>query len=755
MSNYVSIITKKGSELIAQAAMSEAKVNIVSIAIGDGAGSYYFPDATMTGLKNEVWRGGISSVNIDPSKKNMIVARAIVPPEVGGFTMREMALFDDKENMIVVANTAEIEKPGADLGYALSLSAGIHIKLSETETDTLNIIIDPEMYAYAGDIVKLEEELKSKAPLDSPVFTGIPKTPTPDVDSDKTGVVNIEFLDTVALVDSDNHMINTENPHGVTKAQVGLSNVDNTSDEEIISAAIQAVKEQISSGGGVWYATSSTAADTDAKVATIDTTDPVQQPYEQKNGSIVIVTLTTGNTASAPMLNVEEQGAGQLINLYSGTNANLRMHTNFKAVCVYHEDGANKYWIVMDTPISMANTYFTQASSRANISSDERLEITLGKLAKWYADLNTVAFSGSYNDLTNKPSIPSSVNIVNNLTSTDTNSALSAAQGKVLNDNISQTGKIWFATCTTNNTNPAKVATIDSGQATFVQEMGTTVIVKFTDSNYAEGGYTLNVNAKGASPVSKMPRFKGVLKVQFVYQPNEWVCVGYAASAELDQYLINNSGIALCYNAYNAGNAAIAIGYSAKVDGADSTALGSNASVAGDRIMQLGSNTALSSLKCKVSLTTGSDERDKIDIEHIHDALSFIKYLKPIQYVTNMREKYLSDDEEQQELYRTYGLCDYDREAHAAGTLKGERKRVGLLAQEIQAALANVYGSADYANIVNDNLHDYDNRSEIPECVESVLTVAYERFIPFLIGAINELTERVETLEQQLGVSHD
>lgn len=48
-------------------------------------------------------------------------------------------------------------------------------------------------------------------------------------------------------------------------------------------------------------------------------------------------------------------------------------------------------------------------------------------------NLATVATSGSYNDLSNKPTIPS---VINNVTSTDTSNALSAAQGKVLQDQI-------------------------------------------------------------------------------------------------------------------------------------------------------------------------------------------------------------------------------------------------------------------------------------------------------------------------------
>jgi hypothetical protein len=53
---------------------------------------------------------------------------------------------------------------------------------------------------------------------------------------------------------------------------------------------------------------------------------------------------------------------------------------------------------------------FTSAGSRTNISTGEKLSTIFGKIAKWFADLKSVAFSGSYNDLSNKPTIPAAAN---------------------------------------------------------------------------------------------------------------------------------------------------------------------------------------------------------------------------------------------------------------------------------------------------------------------------------------------------------
>lgn len=57
---------------------------------------------------------------------------------------------------------------------------------------------------------------------------------------------------------------------------------------------------------------------------------------------------------------------------------------------------------------------FSQAENRENIESEETLSTLFGKIKKWLSDLNIVAFSGEYGDLSNTPTIP----IVNDATLT-------------------------------------------------------------------------------------------------------------------------------------------------------------------------------------------------------------------------------------------------------------------------------------------------------------------------------------------------
>lgn len=182
------------------------------------------------------------------------------------------------------------------------------------------------------------------------------------------------------------------------------------------------------------------------------------------------------------------------------------------------------------------------------------------------------------------------------------------------------------------------------------------------------------------------------------------------------------------------GDYSTAIGYDATTSDTDS------------KTMQLGGNdgeNALSVLRCKVNLTVTSDKRDKTDIKGITDALAFIERLNPVTFVSNDRVDYISDEDKKGETFRKYGMCEYDRASHAAGTKKGERRRCGLLAQEVVEAMQSVYGTDNYANVVNDNFHDLAQK---PSDVENKYTLAYANLVPFLIGAIKELNEKIKAL---------
>lgn len=64
--------------------------------------------------------------------------------------------------------------------------------------------------------------------------------------------------------------------------------------------------------------------------------------------------------------------------------------------------------------LSTDQIYFEEASARTNIQSGENLPTLFGKIKKWFSDLKLVAFTNSYTDLDNKPTIPTKTSQLEN-----------------------------------------------------------------------------------------------------------------------------------------------------------------------------------------------------------------------------------------------------------------------------------------------------------------------------------------------------
>lgn len=254
---FKTVITTAGAaKLAAATAPGGRKVNITTMAVGDGGGKLPVPDAGQTGLIHEVWRHALNKISQDKRNSNYIIAELVIPPEVGGFWMRELGLYDDAGTLIAVANMAESYKPALAEGSGRSQTCRMVIIVSsvasvELTIDTTTVMatqdyVDDkiaeheqsrrhpdasltakgftqlssatnstsEMLAATPKAVKtVMDETNKKAPLNSPALTGTPTTPTARQGTNNTQIANTAFVMAAiaALVDSSPDALNTLN----------------------------------------------------------------------------------------------------------------------------------------------------------------------------------------------------------------------------------------------------------------------------------------------------------------------------------------------------------------------------------------------------------------------------------------------------------------------------------------------------------------------------------------------------------------
>ncbi|WP_324286232.1 phage tail protein [Enterobacter hormaechei] len=137
---FKTVITKAGAEKLAAATVPNGKkVNFTTMAVGDGGGALPTPDPNQTKLINEVWRHALNKISQDKKNKNYVVAELLIPPETGGFWMRELGLYDDAGTLIAVGNMAESYKPALAEGSGRAQTVRMVIMVSDIESVELTI----------------------------------------------------------------------------------------------------------------------------------------------------------------------------------------------------------------------------------------------------------------------------------------------------------------------------------------------------------------------------------------------------------------------------------------------------------------------------------------------------------------------------------------------------------------------------------------------------------------------------------------
>ncbi|EFI9251446.1 phage tail protein [Escherichia coli] len=160
---FKTVITDTGAKKLAQAAAPDGKpVRLTHMAVGDGGGTLPTPDSKQTRLVHEVWRHTVNRVFLDATHQNRIIAELVIPPETGGFWIREIGVFDEHGDLIAVGNTAESYKPTVAEGSGRAQTFRTILTVSSTATVALTV--DNTMVMATMDYVddKLKEHEQSR-----------------------------------------------------------------------------------------------------------------------------------------------------------------------------------------------------------------------------------------------------------------------------------------------------------------------------------------------------------------------------------------------------------------------------------------------------------------------------------------------------------------------------------------------------------------------------------------------------------------
>ncbi|ENB4562413.1 tail fiber protein, partial [Escherichia coli] len=256
---FKTVITDTGAKKLAQAAAPDGKpVRLTHMAVGDGGGTLPTPDSKQTRLVHEVWRHTVNRVFLDATHQNRIIAELVIPPETGGFWIREIGVFDEHGDLIAVGNTAESYKPTVAEGSGRAQTFRTILTVSSTATVALTV--DNTMVMATMDYVddKLKEHEQSRRHPDA----SLTARGFVQLSSDTNSVSETQAATPKAVkaaYDLANGKYTAQDATTARKGLVQLSSATNST-SEALAATPKAVKTAYDLANGKYTAQDATTA---------------------------------------------------------------------------------------------------------------------------------------------------------------------------------------------------------------------------------------------------------------------------------------------------------------------------------------------------------------------------------------------------------------------------------------------------------------------------------------------------------------
>lgn len=317
MADYYTLLTNAGLAYEAACKANGVPIKLSKYSVGDGNGSVYNPDATVTGLRREVWRGDINALLQDANNPSWLIAELTLPDSVGGWYIREAGIWTDSGILYAIVKYPESYKPvlaatGAGKEFYIraifqtSNAANVALMVDETIVKATRAWVTDYV---ANELAKLDFKRSVRAVATGPITLS-----------------NAQKLDTVAVIAGDRVLV----PFQANAAENGLYTVANgpwlrVSDADVTAEVtpnlIVSVEEGEAYADSIWHLTTNAPITLGVTALSFELVVGKQATREEAVAGLnASKTMTPLRVAQA----VQSQAIGRLLRttVYSRVNGN-------------------------------------------------------------------------------------------------------------------------------------------------------------------------------------------------------------------------------------------------------------------------------------------------------------------------------------------------------------------------------------------------------------------------------------------------
>ncbi|WP_449100471.1 phage tail protein [Pseudomonas veronii] len=250
----VDVNTQFGGFLTTQGAAKKTNCDALGVPwklthmlLGDANGADPVPAPGQTQLVHQVHRAPLNQLYASPTDPNVLIAELVLPPDVGGWWIRELALEDEAGVFSAVANCAPSYKPLLAQNSGRNQVVRMHILTSSTAN--IQLKIDPSVVLATREYVDTSViEVFAKADTKQSVRVAT---------TANIVLTGTQSIDGVAVVAGDRVLVRAqtaakENGIYVVAAGVWSRAADANTSERVTPCLNVAVEEGTANSGSIW-----------------------------------------------------------------------------------------------------------------------------------------------------------------------------------------------------------------------------------------------------------------------------------------------------------------------------------------------------------------------------------------------------------------------------------------------------------------------------------------------------------------------